>query len=387
VNPSNPRHLNVIAMTGSATTSTSRGDYGACMVTASFDGGMTWLPPDSVGGGAGGCADPWLVTLRSGVVVAAVLGDSGIEIYRSPDGGRRWQTGARLRGAFDHEMLLRAPDGQSVMLVAALSLRDRERRPRGAIYVGLSHDGGLTFREQARPVFSNLSYEATTPVLLSDGRLAVPFGDHRRWNGQRLTRRRQWLAVSADTGRSFDVPMLITEECNEQRGLPIGWPSTAVAAAKDGASEQLIFACEGPDARAIVVTTSSNAGDSWSNTIAIQSAETPQAIAKVPVLAAFDQTVALGFKYKTSDSSSTCHRLFGTISRDGGRTFATIRPWASGPSCPTADSNRAGVLRRFPFGGDYFGLVPLTANTFYAVWADARAGRFELRGAQLVVSP
>lgn len=82
----------------------------------------------------------------------------------------------------------------------------------GQVFVARSSDDGLTFQEQSRVTPSNLNLQAANGVILSDGALAIAYGDHHRWNAApRLIRPRDWLIVSGDAGKTFSEPLFITE--------------------------------------------------------------------------------------------------------------------------------------------------------------------------------
>lgn len=57
---------------------------------------------------------------------------------------------------------------------------------------------------------------------------------------------------------------------------------------------------------------------------------------------------------------------------------------SAGGCAPDPDAT-PGVTRRWPSGGDYFGLVPVPGAGFRALWSDARTGVYQLWAAPVKV--
>jgi hypothetical protein len=79
------------------------------------------------------------------------------------------------------------------------------------------------------------------------------------------------------------------------------------------------------------------------------------------------------------DPSGRCWHLYGTVSLDRGETFLAPQRLSGAPSCSTAARTGAGVLARFPSGGEYHGLAATGPREFVGLWPDARDGQFRLR--------
>ncbi|MFL5623603.1 MAG: sialidase family protein [Gemmatimonadaceae bacterium] len=323
--------------------------------------------------------------LRDGTALAAILDDSGPFVFRSTNGGASWsKPGVRIRGSHDHEMLV-ADAADNVYFVAGGAARDAGGAPRSAVIVERSTDGGRTFTPRGRGIFSTLTYEAETPVLLSDGTLVVSFMDHHDRSRRLLERRRQWLALSRDSGMTFLPPSLVSEDCN--RLPPAAWPTFARGSAPSaGAPEPLYFLCEAHEASGILFATSVDRGERWTATRRIDGGALERGWTKTPTMTV-DGTgaIVVTWQDRRDDPKRLCQRLHAVASIDGGYTFSPASPVSTSVSCPDTPVNGSGLAARFPSGGEYSGLVALGRGEFFAVWSDSRTGRYELRGARIRV--
>jgi hypothetical protein len=84
------------------------------------------------------------------------------------------------------------------------------------------------------------------------------------------------------------------------------------------------------------------------------------------------------------DPSGRCDALYFTASLDGGETFLPERRVSSARSCPDSAAN-GGAFKRWPHGGDYYGLTAMADGRFHLFWADGRAGTFQLWAANVQV--
>ena len=358
-----------------------------CASLASVDGGASWTMSRMGLVGPTACADPWTAVLADGTALVVVLSDSGMIVRRSTDGGRSWPgPGVRIPGWFDHEMLVAAPTGEHVWLVAAGSSREAGRRPRPAVYVAHSADGGRSFVERGRAVLTNVAQEPVTPVLLADGALAVGTIDHHDASNRRLERRRAWVVVSRDSGATYTAPSLVTESCSRTRFT--AWPSLAATPARDGRPERLFFTCEADGNHGVLFARSDDQGDRWTAARRIDGGA-DSGWTKTPTMAVSAGGLLavtwLDARDARDDATARCWHLYGTVSLDGGETFLAPQRLSGAPSCPTADRTGEGVLGRFPSGGEYHGLAALGPREFVAVWPDARDGRFQLRSVRFRV--
>jgi hypothetical protein len=380
VSPQNPRGWLVAAMAPLTPDNQSLD----CATFASGDGGVAWATARLGSSGPTGCGDPWTTILADGTALVLVLGDSGMIVRRSTDGGRSWPEPAlHIRGSFDHAMFATDASGGIVYLVGASWAAVPGRRPRPATYVARSVDGGRSFVRRGLAVLTNVGQEAITPVVLADGALAFGTIDHHDASGRRLERRRAWLVVSRDSGATFSAPSLVTELCSRTRFT--AWPSLATTPPRDGAPERLFFTCEADGNHGVLFARSDDQGDRWTAARRIDGGA-DSGWTKTPTMAASTSgLLAVTWLDARDDATGRCWHLYGTVSLDGGETFLAPQRLSGAPSCPTAARTGEGVLGRFPSGGEYHGLAALGPREFVAVWPDARDGRFQLRSVRFRV--
>ena len=367
----NPNHLVAAAM---ARVSPGNQNIG-CVAFSSFDGGASWTSTNLNVSGLTACADPWTAILRDGTALLSYLSKGGIVVLRSPNGGRTWdEPPVRLLGPYDHPMLLDTGGG-GIYLVSALSIRNEHQQGRSAVFVAQSRDGGRSFSERGRVVISNLSYEALTPALLSDGTMVIGAIDHHDASDRPLERRRAWLVLAS--GTTFSEPMLVTESCSRTRFT--SWPSLTIVRSHTASDDRIVFTCEAEGNRGILFAHSEDHGNRWTSATRIDGA-LDFAWTKTPTMTTSAAgLLAVTWLDRRDDSRNECWRLYGMISSDGGDTFSKPKQLSLVPSCPSAEQTGEGVLGRFPAGGEYHGLVSIGPRQFLAVWPDARNGRFQLR--------
>ena len=371
--PSNPNHL----LVGVIQFDSPDGNDRTCVAWVSFDGGQRWtrsaLP-------AQGCADPWGVMLPDGSAIMVMLGyvkgrEDGTFLFRSPDGGRTWlDTPLGLGAHRDHPMVI--AQGNQVYVVSVQGVRNRASQPRSTVSVVHSQDGGKTFGPPTRVIASNAGYEATGPALLSDGTFVVGFHDHNRPGSNKwLVRPRSWMLRSADQGRTFSEPLLVSESC-ESRG---GWPSMAA----DG-KDRLFWLCIADKFNGVLIQRSDDGGESWSEPLRLNHSE--RADSFTPSIAV-NKDGAIGVSwYEIHDKN--CFDVYFTASLDGGKTFLPEVKVSSATSCPDTPQNK-GVFdpgMTFGAGGDYSGLAATSGGLFHVVWSDARTGIYQLRTATVSVN-
>ena len=381
INPKDPNNIIAAAMVAKPD-----GTYGVASFS-SFDTGRNWRRHDfniSDGG------DVWVTFLSDGTAVLSTLaGDrSELQLFRSIDGGRTWaEKSSTLGFAHDHPTLVVDRNSKqfagSLYAVSAVSRRNSSGRPRSSIFVARSIDGGLSFQNSTQTIVSNLSYEAHNPAVMSDGTLLVPFADHRRpGNRRRLERQRDWLLVSADGGKTFSEPLLISESCNGAGG----WSSLAVDTSGSQFQDRIYHLCGVQQFDGIHVRHSSDRGETWSDPVRVDRPVNVTPLARTPAIAINkDGVVGVAWYDGRSDPSTIkgnfrCHEIYFTASLDGGQTFLPEVKISSQKSCPAEPKNVATALR-FPAGGEYMGLTSAPDGGFQLVWSDARSGVYQLRTA------
>ena len=340
-----------------------------CRAVSSDDAGRTWRHHDFP---MTWCYDPWLALTHAGEAVLAVLGrhpavdsmgrESGLLVFHSADGGRRWS---------DRPVVLRrSPDHPTIAVDTTGS------RWRGSVYVmsgqsirvSRSRDGGRTFATEVRVTPNNLVNLAEKPAVLSDGTLVLSFVDAGWWRPDSTNRlgffrqRRSWVVRSTDGGETFGTPLFITDVC----GQPPHFQQSSLAVDASAAfRDRLYFACRRAGGGPIVVAHSSDGGSRWSDPVPVSAEADDSTVARVVAMTVNPGGV-VGVAWMVGRPAVPCHELWFTASVDGGRSFLRPRQ-ISAPACASA---------AWSTSGDYFGLAASPAGRFHLLWgepADASA--------------
>lgn len=364
-----------------------------CATFHSADGGRSWERHDLAGAG---CGDPWVSLTDDGTAVLTALGThaalpdstNNLVAFFSRDGGRTWHDVPQgLGGAHDGPRSLAGPDG-TIYVLSGQAWRPGAGRGRFSVFVGRVPPGQLYVDILPRVLPSNLNLSSDGLAVLSDGSLVITYHDFQRpvpEGGFRsregaLEGRRTWAMVSSDQGHSFSIPLLVTEECWSR-------PTFLVADTSSGPFQDRIYhVCEGEEQRAVLLMYSTDGGERWSAAMPI---EPPASVARSrsePQVAVNGEGV-LGVAWMDGrdDPSGRCYAPHFAASLDGGETFGPPVRVATELSCP--DASRAGEfpVRRWPRGGDYFGLAAGADGRFHVFWPDAREGTFEIRATTVSV--
>ena len=370
--PNNPNQLLVVVIQNDSPDGNDR----TCVSWASFDGGQKW---ERHAFPVLGCFDPWGVILQDGSTITVMGGyvpghDDNVHLFRAPDGGRTWpDTSLGLGAHHDHPMVI--AQANQVYVASSQGVRNSANQVRSTVSVVHSQDGGKTFGPPTRVIASNAGYDATGLALLSDGTFVVGFHDYRQKGRDKwLVKPRSWMLRSADQGRTFSEPLLISESC-ESRG---GWPSMAA----DG-KERVFWLCIADKFNGVLVQRSDDRGESWSEALRLNHSETADSF--TPSIAVNKEGVIGVSWYEIHDKN--CFDVYFTASLDGGKTFLREVKVSSATSCPDTPQNK-GVFSpgmTFGAGGDYSGLAASADGLFHIVWSDARSGIYQLRTAIVTV--
>ena len=391
VDPTNPRHILIGAI---AATPGDRGGRWTCVVLTSFDRGSSWTHKDLE---VNRCIDPWVVFTEGAVLATAIeLGRDGAAAFRllgrrSEDGGRTWDDTSIVVGApHDHPIIVRARDG-SLLLTSRRDRRSPSGRPRHAIYLGRSHDGGRTFEDVAEIITSNVAQNATGLAEVEDSLLVLSYWDFARDvdgfdRRGALARGRSWVLRSRDGGRTFSEPFLVTDECASggPSGAFPGYPFLTSAPEGGRFSGRLYHVCVRPELDGVVLSHSTDGGERWSDPVRVDGA--PVANHTRTPMAAVNNAGVVGVAWydRRHHSEQRCQHMYFTASTDGGHSVIEPRRVSEVESCPEGPGNDW-VANSWPIGGDYSSLVAGPDDAFYLIWSDSRTGRFALRLAVLTV--
>lgn len=359
-----------------------------CAAFHSSDGGRTWKRRDLV---SVGCGDPWVSLTNEGTAVLTALGthsslpdpaDHNLVAYFSRDGGETWHDIPQgLGGGHDGPRSLAAPDG-TIYVLSGQAWRPGAGRGRFSVFVGRARPGRIYVDILPRLLPSNLNLNSDGLAALSDGTLVITYNDFQRpvpEEGFRsragaLEVRRTWAMVSSDQGHSFSIPFLVTEEC---------WSRPTFLAADTSSGpfqDRLYHVCEGEEQRAVLLMYSTDRGEVWTAATPIEPPAAEAGSRSEPQVAVSGQgVVGVAWMDGRDDPSGRCYAPYLAASLDGGETFGPAVRVATELSCP--DVSRAGEfpVRRWPRGGDYFGLAAGADGRFHVLWPDARDGAFEIQ--------
>ena len=398
INPNDADHLVVASTVG--------GFRGAAMFV-SFDGGESWQSVRLEGlHDLRGFGDPWVAFDKEGTVYLVGLDrESGALVWRSSDGGLTWSQPAAVPGrSFDHTSIAVDGDG-TVYVFAAQPVRRDDGTIGQPVVLARSVDGGLTFEDPLPHSPTNLKYQAGALAVLLDGSIVFSYFDYatERSTSRNLRTRRIWVAHPTENGQTFSLPAFVGEVTDFRNGFsPLAVdtsPSSPYSGRLYVASANLDSLDEGVhineldasvllDTKVGVLLNSSNDnGATWSR---------PHLVAdgfadawRVNLTVNPQGVVAVAWMQRT-DKEDVGFEPYLTVSVDGGVTFAQAVRVSDAESI--LDSRVPGnvyegydVARRWPTGGDYFGLASDDEGVFHIVWADSRTGVFQLWTARITV--
>ncbi len=360
-----------------------------CAALTTFDGGESWLRHDFP---ERFCLDPWVAILEDGSAVFQAQTSGELFQYRSTDGGRSWSEEPYGFGdGFDHGTLIvdrsSGPFDGSLYTVANRFISTDDGQARGAIFVARSSDGGRTYPDPVELVPSNLFSFPMNPVVLSDGTLVVPFVSFSRPStegGVLLDAPPSWVVVSTDGGESFSPPRYVTDLCAR------GFPELAVGAPDGPHADRLYFVCHDLAHQHVYLHNSDDQGETWSAPVVVNAGSGADPYVQNVAIATNAQGVVAVSWYDARNDprgyrgTVRCQELFFAASLDGGDAFLSEVGVSSEENCAdTPENGETG--RRWVAGGDYHGLVATPDGTFHLLWADSRAGRYQLRTATMTV--
>lgn len=351
-----------------------------CAAFLSRDGGNSWVrhafPLTE-------CFDPWISITEDGRAIftalasRSALADRELVVLLSPDGGRTWPDAPVGLGS-GHDHPTNAVDlgasGRDIRfyILSSRNLRTEEGNRRRAVVLQTSLDGGETFNPSLRVLMSNRFHNAETAAVLSDGALAMAFTTT-TWSSSDEPRR-AWIVLTRNAGSDTSIPLFITDACGPPR---FALSALAAGPAPAAEGERLYFACNALGGGSVVVTSSSDRGEEWSEGVSIHATPPARADALRHVRGlVVNGAGVLGVVWADrwgSGDEDRCYQAWFTASLDGGRSFLPARILTDGTVCMKQTTHGA-LMRAHPTGGDYWGLAAASDGKFHVVWAEPGEG-------------
>jgi len=367
----------------------------AIAVFTSSDGGQNWktqrIPCKD-------CTDPWVTITPQGMIYLITLGrlpndtsrkEEPLLIFTSTDGGFTWSKNPQsIAGSYDGPKTIVAPNG-SVYLLAGSAAHDHQNKSRLGIMLARAKPGQPNFQVINRIFPSNLNLNSDGAALLSDGTLVITYQDFQRktekgFRGRkgRLKTRRSWAMVSYDRGKTFSVPLLLSEDCGAR-------PSSLVVDQNGPFKDRLYCPCMSKDLKEILLFNSSTKtsfgqAEVWNKT-QIKIEHLQGTLYSEPLVTVNSAgIVGLSWWQQQVSANKKYFSLYFTASADGGKTFAPPIKITPQPVCPNyAKLGFPG--HRWRTGGDYFGFTTTKNGQFHLFWPKAKQGTFELWSTRVMV--
>lgn len=392
--PTNPNKLIAAAAVVSTSQRTNL-DIEHCVVFLSDDAGKSWIRKDLTGQAG---LDAWVAFSEKNILVTT-LGPHKIYdeykfndgnqllVYLSEDGGINWvKTPQTLGSNHDGPRSVVGKNGE----IFITSHRSNLPNVNTQIYVAkLDYKNLVERTTYVNP--SNLNIAVDGITAYNDGTIAISFQDFQypitgslkdengNWRGPIKTRR-EWLVTSSDNGKTFTPPKLITEKFFDRANDLI------VDRTDKKFKDRLYCVGSNKDYESILITYSDDKGYTWSDAKAIEKKELKGIRIEPQVAVNKDGILAIAwFDSRDNAESKLCYSPYISFSSDGGETFNKPRKVADKKSCLNPEIAGENVTRRWPEGGDYFGLSASADGKFHVLWPDARSGKFELMTAAITV--
>ena len=334
-------------------------------VITSSDQGNNWK--SLISGPFGEAADPWCIYSKDALIIADISSgnDFHLQTVSIQNNNENRQVVTHGMG---HDHVVLTTVNNALIVTSTISTDSTS-----SVYLAVSHDQGRSFNDIHYRPFGNLGINVKTPTPGSAGRLYIPFITRMKYlkDGpeKMLNEYYSWLIHTDDLGTTFSNPRLITTISGNRHHY--------LEFSKQDSSLNYFFTGLGD--KGVYYQKSYTQGYTWSEPVRIDSNQstwvTPGAMA-----ISENGTIVLIWNERIRDNT---YQKYVAASIDGGISFNKPVQLQDATSSP--DSSNDWVGRAWPQGGDYCGLVSLDDGRFYAMWSDARSGRFQLYASIITV--
>jgi hypothetical protein len=361
-------------------------------------------------------ADPIVYFGPTGRAFFESEGHGGLDFMSSDDGGITWRPFrfVRVGDEFDRPYIgfdSQGPFAGRMYAAAYVAIHDPKGGMRGTVAVTISRDDGETFSIPQLIDVAGFGHGFSVPIpgdvlVGPDGTVVLPFqlfnykgSPHGSYPGT------YEVLISKDGGISFSgasAAHVTTLCCNSYRATSvIGGVrgSVDLSESRYRGRFYLVWPNYNGHGTDIDVVHSSDDGRTWSKPVRVNDNFQPSDDAN-PTIAVNDRgIVGVVWNDRRNDHGTSCYRLFGSASLDGGATFLPNVPLSKSPTCPNDAKNWAPVFlmeqhqpgkpdekwlnvltvaTRWPNGGDTQGLQGLADGSFGAAWIDGASGVMQL---------
>lgn len=382
INPVNPAEMIVaVIIVDSPSVDLSKGRY-SINTFYSADNGRKWKQesfPDFAG------ADPNVIITPTGFAFVTYLGEPVNKngkhlLYRySHNAGKNWSdTAISLGRGHDREVLVtdrRDKVAPVTYLASAIYTKQKSY-----IYVAINKEG-KKLEEKYRFLPNNLELNTFNPVILTDGSLVVPYIEYS--NIYKLKSKRAWVIVSNDSAKTFGEPLFAFDNLAPRNMFAI-----AADLSNKFASNRLysVKVATGADSiNYVAINISDDKGVRWSSDISVDHSDGKKVnprVANISVSAS--GIVGVSWFDSKNHNAPDFIDLYFAASIDGGKTFLPAVKVTEVSANPQTTGNGV-TTKRWPVGGDYYGLESFADNKFKIVWTDSRTGVFQLYHSDITI--
>ncbi|MEM7087819.1 MAG: sialidase family protein [Bacteroidota bacterium] len=330
-------------------------------------------------------ADPWLSMNKKGTLILTSLNrmvnkrSTYLLCFVSNDGGKTWDDNyLNLGFAHDRQSIVIDPKSQDFIICSSKFNQNSDGKSiTGISITRLASDGSLRYSNWH--AMSNVDQNNSTPVINDQGDLLIPYIDYMA-NYKRLQTRRNWMAKSNDLGRTITENIFLGEDAGS-------FPYIALSPQVDTSAQKLYYlSSKGKfkEYKGFTLRTSNDYGYTWNDKVDID-----QYMGGLPYIRGAQMAInndgviaVLWFDRRGINDNENGHNLYFSFSNDEGKTFQKPIKISSKPSFP--DETKNGMVdKRWPVGGDYFGLCATDKGNFRVLWVDHRDGKPQLYFAKI----
>lgn len=381
IDPNNPDHFLVASILveqweeGGST-------QGHIVLLQSWDKGKTWKETHFDKPNIASGYDPWLAMNKDGTVLLTSLNTFTNQpllhmlAYVSLDAGKTWNMNPMDLGtSHDRQSIVVESFRQKFIIVSSRFNRNTSRNgTRGLSFTVLSRTG-LLIESNWHEIF-NANKDNGPPVITDDGKLFVPIIDY-SLNNKLLNTRRNWIVTSNDLGRRLSAPTMVSEDGS--------FPYLILDTINNVKPKLHHIQTKGKfrEYSGYTASTSEDNGYSWSDKVDITQYEGNEPYIRNATWTMNNSGIIGAFWFDRRATDGNKHDLYFTYSDDEAKSFKKPIRVSSKSSIPKPEKYMGD--KRWPVGGDYFGVASSSDGRFHVVWADQRGEKSSLYFATIAI--